>query len=33
MKELIGLAKLPIAQRFTMTTMDATRIEKNFSFT
>jgi hypothetical protein len=32
MKELIGLAKLPMAQRFMMTTMDASRLEKNFTF-
>jgi hypothetical protein len=32
MKELIGFAKVPIANRCTMTTMDATRLEKNFSY-
>jgi hypothetical protein len=32
MKELIGIAKLKVKERHTMTTMDATRIEKNFSY-
>jgi hypothetical protein len=32
MKELIAVTKLPVAKRHTMTTMDCTRIEKNFSY-
>jgi hypothetical protein len=32
MNDLYKLAKLPIDKRFTMTKMDATRIEKNFSY-
>jgi hypothetical protein len=32
MKQLLALAKQPTPTRFTMTKMDATRIEKNFSY-
>jgi hypothetical protein len=32
MKELIGISKLNVKEKHTMTTMDATRIKKNFSY-